>query len=370
MKYLRVFLLAVMVAAAVMVPLRVAGDSGIRLVGSTASVDFPLRLTFSTEAIASQPVRDVRLHYRVARRSFVDVISEVKLEYPPSTRVNAQYTLDMRRVGGYPPGTAVYFWWTVTDVMGDTTQSEAQRVTVNDDRYAWQDVSQGMITLHWYRGNRAFGNRLLVAAEEAVLRLTRDAGTTLEEPIDIYVYGDSQDLRGAMVFANEWTGGRAYPDFDAIVIGIAPRDVAWGENAVAHEIGHLVVHQLSDNPFIFLPIWLNEGLAMTAQPNIERDSVQALLNARDEGTLQSVRSLSSPFSADSTTVTLSYAQSWSVVQYLSQEYGQDRINQMLRRFSQGIGYDALLLEVYGFDRDELDRRWRAAVAAGTAPGFD
>ena len=75
------------------------------------------------------------------------------------------------------------------------------------------------------------------------------------------------------------------------------------------------------------------------------------------------------FSAESATVTLSYAQSWSVVQYMAQEYGEDKINLLLERFRQGIGYDALLIEIYGFDMDELNRRWLEAVAEGRAPGF-
>ena len=114
---------------------------------------------------------------------------------------------------------------------------------------------------------------------------------------------------------------------------------------------------------------LDEGLAVSAQPTVETEYLNALEAAREGGYLISLRSLTSPFSADSATVTLSYAQSWGVVQFLAQEYGQDKINLMLESFSRGIGYDALLIEIYGFDMDELDRRWRQAVAEGRAPGF-
>ena len=368
-KYWRLIGLVVFLAATLLVPLPVAGADGVQVTASSAVPDFPLRLTFNLNASAPQPVSDVRLHYQVQRRSFVEVVSEVKLNPPPSSPINVEYVLDMRRIGGYPPGTAVDYWWTITDASGSVTRTEPQRIVIEDSRYQWNRLTKGMVTVYWYLGDRAFGETLLAAATEAVSRLTQDAGIQLEDPIEIYVYGTYADLRGAMVFANEWTGGRAYTAYDAVVIGIAPNNLGWGINAVSHEIGHLVTGQVSDNPFMHLPVWLNEGLAVSAQPSVETEYLRALQAAREGDNLISLRSLTSPFSADSATVTLSYAQSWGVVQFLAQEYGQDKINLMLERFSRGIGYDALLIEIYGFDMDELDRRWRQAVAEGRAPGF-
>jgi hypothetical protein len=369
MKYLRLTWLAIMLAAILLIPLPVAGASGVQVTESQAVADFPLRLTFSLSARADQPVTDVRLHYQVQRRSFAEVVSEVKLGYPPATRIDAEYTLDMRRIGGYPPGTAVDYWWTLADANGAVTRTGAQRIVIEDSRYSWNRLSQGLVTVYWYRGDRAFGEKLLAAAVEATSRLTLDAGIRLEDPIDVYIYGSYADLQQSMVFANEWTGGRAYSAYDAVVIGISPVNLTWGINAVSHEIGHLVTGQVSNNPFLGLPVWLNEGLAVSAQPTVDPGYLRALQTAQSEGNLISLRSLTSPFSADSATVSLSYAQSWSVVQYMSEEYGQDKINRLLERFSQGIGYDELLIEIYGFDMDELNRRWLQAVADGSAAGF-
>jgi len=368
-KYWRLTWIAVILAVILLIPLPVAGADGVQVTESRATSDFPLRLTFNLEANASQPVTDIRLHYQVQRRSFAEVVSEVKLSYPSATRINAEYVLDMRRIGGYPPGTAVDYWWTVTDATGSVTSTEPRRIVIEDSRYRWNQLREGLVTVYWYLGDQTFGESLMTAATEAVSRLTQDAGVKLEDPIEIYIYGNYEDLRGAMIFANEWTGGRAYPAYDAVVIGISPVNLNWGINAVSHEIGHLVTGQAANNPFLGLPVWLNEGLALSAQPSIETEYLRALQIAFEADDLISLRSLTSPFSADSATVTLSYAQSWSVVQYMAQEYGQDKINLLLERFSQGIGYDALLNEIYGFDMDELNRRWLEAVTEGRAPGF-
>jgi hypothetical protein len=57
---------------------------------------------------------------------------------------------------------------------------------------------------------------------------------------------------------------------------------------------------------------------------------------------------------------LSYAQSYELVRYLVNEYGREKMFELLNTFRQGSGYDEALLTVYGFDMDGLDTLWRDA----------
>ena len=76
----------------------------------------------------------------------------------------------------------------------------------------------------------------------------------------------------------------------------------------------------------------------------------ALLNeAAAENKLISVRSLSSPFSAHAEEAVLSYAQSYSVVDFLISAYGPGKMLELLNTFSEGSSYDGALSRVYGFD---------------------
>jgi len=84
-----------------------------------------------------------------------------------------------------------------------------------------------------------------------------------------------------------------------------------------------------------------------------------------EDELISVRSLCSPFSAYYEIACLSYAQSYSLVEYLLDNYGQDRMLELLTILKQGSTYDEALTEVYGFDIDGLDARWRGTLASHT-----
>jgi hypothetical protein len=79
-----------------------------------------------------------------------------------------------------------------------------------------------------------------------------------------------------------------------------------------------------------------------------------------------VRSLSSPFSAYAEESVLAYAQSYKLVEYLIDNYGREKMFELLLTFKQGSGYDDALEKVYGFDMDGLDALWRAAFEAEAA----
>jgi hypothetical protein len=205
------------------------------------------------------------------------------------------------------------------------------------------------------------------ACEEGLARLTQDIGTYPERPIKIYIYASTDNLKGAMVYSQEWTGGVAFTDFGIIAISIPPSELDWGKKALVHELTHLVVHQATFSPYGQLPLWLDEGLAMYNEGELDPVFRSYLDEAILEGKLISVRSLCSPFSAYSEKASLSYAQSYSLVEYLLDNYGQGKMLDLLALLKQGSTYDEALTEVYGFDIDGLDALWRATLTSPVVP---
>ena len=173
-----------------------------------------------------------------------------------------------------------------------------------------------------------------------------------------------------MVYPQEWTGGVAFFDYGIIAIGISPGDLAWGKRAIAHELGHLVVHQAVFGPYGELPTWLDEGLAMDAEGNLRSDLQKKLDKAVTNDTLFSVRSISSSFPPDPDEAALCYAESYSVVQFLLDNYGRHKILELLNVFQEGSTYDDALNEVYGFDMDGLNTAWREGLGLGPQPTPD
>ena len=75
------------------------------------------------------------------------------------------------------------------------------------------------------------------------------------------------------------------------------------------------------------------------------------------GTISTLRSLSSPFSANSEEAYYAYAQSQSVVEYLINNYGKGKISELLLLIRDGYTMDDALVKVYGFDLKGLDEAW-------------
>jgi len=330
----------------------------------SAEAEFPFELNFNLSAKSDVNIADIRLHYTVDRESYAQVTSEVFIEFVPDTAVDVSWDWDMRRTGGLPPGSGLEYWWTVKDVEGNEVETAPTRLQFDDNRYSWQSLTEGEITIYWYEGGQSFAGEVMLAVQQALARLAEDSGAHLKRPVRIFVYADSRDLQGAMIFPQEWTGGVAFTRYGIIAIGIAPQNLSWGRRAIAHELTHQVIHQMTFNPYTDLPTWLEEGLAMYAEGGLEAGFDELLERAvhEEQLTLISVRSLASPFSADPIKALLSYAQSYSLIEFLVADYGQDKMFKLLNAFSQGAGYDEALDSVYGFDMDGLNELWRDYVA--------
>lgn len=342
-------------------------EGQVTVVSSDATPQFPLAITFTLEAESATTIEDIDLECTVNRSNLVPVSCRVDIDFTPGTEVNASWTWNMLESGGLPPGTAIEYRWLIEDASGLRTETPLNSVQFDDARYDWSELSSGQVTVLWYEGDPSFAQELLDSALTALDRLGTDIGVSLEGPARIYVYADSADLQGALVYPQEWTGGVAFYDHGTIAIGIAPGSLAWGKRAIAHELGHLVTYQVVFGPYGDLPTWLDEGLAMNAEGNLRSDLATHLVAAVADDSLFSVRSICSSFPSDSSEAGLCYAESYSVVQFLLENYQRDKLLELLEILKNGASYDDALLAVYSFDLDGLNVLWRESLGLGPEP---
>ncbi len=326
----------------------------------SVTASFPGSITFNLDIEAEYQIKDIRLKYFIERKSFSNVIQEIIVENPASSDsdISVSWKWDMRTTGSLPSGTVIKYWWTVVDINDDVYLTDIKSVSFDDDGYIWNSLTQNNINLFWYYGDDDFAADLMQTCQDTLVRLGEDTGAYLVSPVRIYIYSSSYALREAIVFAKEWTGGVAYPGYGVIAIGITRSNIEWGRRALSHEIAHLVTHQMTANPYNSIPVWLNEGISMYAEGELEQDYENYLKAAVISDSLISAQSLCSPFSAYSDKSYLSYAESYSIVAFLIEKYGKQKIHQLLTVFKTGSTYDNALLEVYGFDLAGLNKQWQ------------
>ncbi len=333
----------------------------VTLAASDATIDFPDSINFSVDASSALPLQKVELEFGIDQvySCATGDYSSVRLDFEPDSQVDMSWDWEMKKTGSIPPGATVWWRWRFEDEAGGSYLSPRQDLDYRDERFDWQSFSQDAITLYWYEGDRDFGTGVAqtVASGLASLELGRD----LVQPIEAFIYADAEDVQGAILFAQEWTGGLAFPSHNILLITISPENMEEEVSGLVHELAHLLVGEVTFNCFGNLPPWLNEGLATYSEGPLRADKQEALDQAIAADSLITLQSLSSSFPAGHRGASLSYAQSQSLVAYLIDTHGWEKMQELLAAFQEGSTYNDALLSVYGMDMGALDQEWRASL---------
>jgi hypothetical protein len=323
-----------------------------------ASVAFPEAIEFRLEASAEREVTRLELLYRPVSSP---VTTLVRPSFQPGRELNLVYRRDMR-VNYLPPGIDIYYRWRLSFADGSWVDSPEQVLLYLDQRYSWSRFERGPVTVFSAVPDPAHGQAALRATLEAIDRFQASFGFVAERPIRLVVYGSQRDLLDALPAQSaEWIGGIADPDLHVILAGVPPGPGAETElrRILSHEVVHLMVAQATRNPFNSPPAWLDEGLATLYQTVDDPRMESILQRAVREGRLIPVRALNSSFPVDPDQALLSYAESRSVVQFIVEQLGEERMAALLQVFCDGVSYDEAVQQALGMTIDELDAAWKA-----------
>jgi hypothetical protein len=338
---------------------------------SATSVDFgqpTIEGTFDTGMVATQRVT---LDGSVERIEILvtmadspgPIVSEVEVPSTPGSTT-------LRHEFGGPgdhilPNTPVRVRWRIT-ADGTARLGPEVRTVVADERFDWQTISGDVVRVHWYEGDRAFGERALRIGEREVEETSKLFGVEETEPVDFFIYADVDDFYVALgPGTRENVGGQANADIRTMFAQIEPSaiDDPWVENVVPHELIHLVFDTAVDNAYHFPPRWLNEGLAVYLSVGYDvgdRASVEA---AAEDGQLIPLDGLVAQFPTSGFGFSLAYAESVSAVDYLIRTHGEDALLSLIRSYADGRTDDEAFEGAIGMDVAEFNDAWLADIGA-------
>lgn len=352
------WLIPAIAAAQTAVPITIGEES---IIANEATVDYPTEAHFRLEVDPKLTVVDANLTYNVEQTSCLAVSTQVPVQVDGPIM---EWDWAMIRSGNPPPGVDLWWEWTLTDDQGQTYTTPRQNLKFTDDRFPWQTITEGDITLHWYAGEEV-GPLLLESAVEGLQLLEEDLGIELHEDVEFYIYGGSADMRDAVLNIQDWAGGVAFPEYNIILMGVPP-DIAddWGRSTIRHELAHLVVGQYGRSCVGgHRPTWLEEGLAMYAEGEPSSDVTADLDQAIQENSFAPLRSLNGPFPAHDDEAGSAYSQSYSTIEFLREEYGQEKLQMLLLLLAEGGSYDDALEQIYDVNVDGLEQQWRTWIGA-------
>ena len=360
---LSMLILGLLIAALAVSPGPASAATPAEVGNDQPRLNFPESITFRADIRSSARITSVVLEYGTAELTCGKVVAKAFPQFAPGASVSPEWTWEMKQSGSLPPGAQIWWRWRYVDETGRELVSDQKSVTWLDPVHPWQTLSQAQVRLHYYSGGAAFGADLLEAAVSGLARVEKDAGLKADQPVDLYIYASTGDMKDAILYEPGWTGGQAFPANNIVILGIAPEDMDWGRGAIAHELTHVLVGHLTFSCLSFVPTWLNEGLAVYSEGELDPFSKARLDAAIQDDTLLAVRSLSGAFSEVPDKASLSYTESFSIVKFLIDRYGREKMTALLVALRDGSSVEDALRSVYAFDIEGLEDAWRVSLAA-------
>ena len=258
------------------------------------------------------------------------------------------------------PNTTFVARWRVTDPAEKTWLGPAVTQVYADDRFTWQTVTGTVVRAHWYKGNAAFGQRVLRIGDGAVADTSKLLGVTETDPIDFYVYADQDKFYDALgPAARENVGGEAHADIRTMFALITPSEVgaSWVETVVPHELTHLVFATAIKNPYHEPPHWLNEGLAVYLSEGYAQFYRSSVEDAVRGDAVVPLAGLVGAFPTSQQGFILGYGESVSAVDFIIRSYGRDALVGLIRSYAKGVSDDEAFKTAFGVDTVGFEAAW-------------
>lgn len=201
------------------------------------------------------------------------------------------------------------------------------------------------------------------AGNTAITRLGSLLNMELEERIDIYIVrsqGEFDELTG--VQNTPWVIGRAIPSRLRVVV--KPRGPQRLPDLIAHELAHIMLDLRMGEAAHRLPRWLHEGIAKYAAQDFDDNDRRVIADAALSDELLRIDDLEAAFGGDRDEVSLAYAQSYTLVQYLSDIRPARGISPLLEELEQGRDLRLALGLAFHRPVPEMEREWLEQVRTG------
>ena len=339
----------------------------IRLLSASHEIDFPNEVVLRLEAEAEADISEITLFYRLGRG---DVRIYGYPEFTSARRVTADFRIKTGGANYIPSGTDIEYYYVVKDAVGNSYESDKFSLEYKDPSFDWQRFQQGNLIFLWH--DRPADLVMAVANEvdqrlEPVRQLLSFEATRPMKAVILNSAGEagrSFPLISEAARRNHLYGGFAFGELDVFVL------MGLNTDGIVHETTHLLLDEALDSPLAIVPGWLNEGLAMYFEASSRGREAIVSQAARGDRLLPLSSMGNVPGRPQD--VRLFYAQSWSLVTYMMDTYGEEPMAALLSAINEGRRVEEAVPAAYGKTMEELDRQWREQVVkeASASPMAD
>ncbi len=336
----------------------VDAPAAIRIVSSDHTVLFPSHIQFTLRAESDDPITGISIHYRLGDRPYY------VYGYPafdPGTAVTATFTVDSDRAAYLPSGLDIEYHYRIENASGRSLRSDSYRLTYLDPRFDWQSMKLESIEVLWHDRPRSEVEAAAAEVDRRLAGVRRVLGLESAPVMRAVIINDRAEAsRSFAPISRAATdshlyAGFAYVDFDLFLLA------GVGVRGMMHEMAHLLLDEAIASPLGRIPAWYNEGLAMYFEPGSQGTN-PAVLSAARTGSLLTLSSMRGQPGRPGD-VRLFYAQARSLVAYMIEAYGEEKVTEVIAEVSAGTRFEDAIRLAYGIDPLQIEDEWRAAIGA-------
>ena len=364
------FVIAAVVSVIAGVGSAEAQQSEIQILDHRVETNFPTDVKFFVEVTGPDDIEEVRVVMKTIGQTTRSAYRQV--EFEPGVTVSGEAELLTSGNNYVPPGTRMAYSFEIRDAAGRVLQTEEQVFVYLDTRFEWFTVSEGIVTVYY---NDPLVKSRAEHVLETALKSMRITGPLLgvnpELPLHIVTYHNYREMFGALPFRSQATSsqlitaGMAFDQERVLMVHSGSGSVT---STTAHEFVHLLVGDVLGRAYPQVPAWLNEGLAEYGSYHGDN---RELLNgtveeAIDRDKLRPLWHLGS-YSGTPEEILYAYGHGDSVVTFMVEEYGEEKMAELMKALKRTLDIDSALMAVYGLDQHGIDSAWREEIGLEPLP---
>lgn len=233
---------------------------------------------------------------------------------------------------------------------------EYMRVSLNWKVYSWSEIESENFTIRFRPGDATAARLVLDTAEEIYQPVSCALEYHQSWKIPIIVYSDTISLNRSFGWAADesamgvyWSGTIRVLSPDYWITGSEKSARFKSEGPVAHEYAHFVVDYIANGNY---PRWLTEGIAQQVERSVM--GYEMALTGSEE--IYPLSEMDSRFDL-LPNQSAAYHQSLAMTDYLTDNFGKDALDKILRELGRGASINKAFEKTIGISVNEFEKRF-------------
>ncbi len=261
-----------------------------------------------------------------------------------------------------PPGTTIKYQFKINNYLGDEFLSEIFEFVYHDINFTWDFIEEDGFVVYYHGPMRDRATKILQAIQETATKMRPVFGEYVKSPISVTVYNNPLEMIGGLPPESETirreliTQGMAFNTIGTLLVLASSSDYL---GTASHEMTHILVHRSTDG-IVSVPSWLHEGLAEYANiyPSFSFNNALDMAIMNDDLLPLTMFSGQPGTSQDKL---LFYGQAESFINFLINEFGVNKMKELLATIKTSTNLDSAIEQTYGQSKVQLENLWRSEL---------